>query len=82
MVEAVWFVSGRRQTTVDGGKSSPPFKKNQKEKKEKLIISIFFEIFEFQFFHVTPLNFPRLIAKTASPGPTVSVPTPGSWEKL
>ena len=45
-----------------------------------LIISMFFLIFKFQFFHVTPLNFPHLIAKTASPGPIVSVPTPGSWE--
>ena len=31
-------------------------------------------------FRFTPLNFPRLVAKTASPGPEVSVPTLGSWE--
>ena len=37
-----------------------------------------FKQFDFQFFHVTPSNFPRLAVKTASPGPVVSVPTPGS----
>ena len=26
------------------------------------------------------MNFPHLIAKTASPGPIVSVPAPGSWK--
>ncbi len=34
----------------------------------------------FRFFRFTPLNFHHLIAETASPGPEVSVPTPGSWK--
>ena len=49
-------------------------------KKKILIIFENFEIFKFQFFGFTPLNFHHLIVKTASPGPEVSVPTLGSWE--
>ena len=45
-----------------------------------LIIFKKFKLFKFQFFRFTPLNFPRLAEKTASPGPEVSVPTLGSWE--
>ena len=45
-----------------------------------LIIFKMFEHFKFQFFRFTPLKFPRLVVKTASPGPVVSVPTPGSCE--
>ena len=37
-------------------------------------------MFKFQLFHFIPLNFPRLVAKTASPGPEVSVPTLDSWD--
>ena len=43
----------------------------------------FLEILTFlisRFFRFTPLNFHHLIAEAASPGPIVSVPTPGSWE--
>ena len=39
-----------------------------------------FEISKFQFFGFISLNYPRLTVKTASPGPIVSVATPGSWE--
>ena len=49
-------------------------------KRKNSNFHVFLKFFNFQFFHVTPLNFPHLIAKTASPGPIVSVPTPGSWE--
>ena len=45
-----------------------------------LVIFEIFKSFKFQFSHSNSLNFPRLVAKTASPGPEVSVPTPGSWE--
>ena len=30
--------------------------------------------------NIIPFNSPRRIAKTASPGPVVSVPTLGSWK--
>ncbi len=39
-----------------------------------------FIYFIFQCFHCNSLNFLRLVAKTASPGPEVSVPTLGAWE--
>ena len=57
----------------------PPLKK-KKITNKTLYVFKHFEIFKFQFFHVTPSNFPHLIVKTASPGPVVSVPTPGSCE--
>ena len=44
------------------------------------VFLMFSEIFQIQFFHVTPSNFARLIVKTASPGPIVWVPTLGSWK--
>ena len=55
-------------------------KKKKEVKKTILVIFKNFEIFKFQFFGFTPLNFHHLIVKTASPGPEVSVPTLGSWE--
>ena len=67
-----------RSNTVDGGKSSPPLKRNFK--KKKIVTFKNFEIFKFQFVGFISLNFPRLMLKTASPGPIVSVATPCSWE--
>ena len=38
------------------------------------------KILKIQFSHSNSLNFPSLVAKTASPGPVVPVPTLGSWK--
>ena len=53
---------------------------NKNIKNEEKNMFLIFKSFNFQFFHVTPLNFHHLIAEIASPGPVVSVPTLGSWK--
>ena len=49
-------------------------------KMKSFMIFNFFWNFQISVFYATPLNYACLIIKTASPGPIVSVPTPGSWE--
>ena len=70
------------ETTKKGkkGEKKKIKKRKQKIKQKILVISKKNRNFSFQLFGFTPLNFPRLVVKTASPGPEVSVPTLGSWE--
>ena len=53
--------------------------RNLGEKTKKITFQKI-EILKFQFSTEHSLTFPHLIAKTASPGPIISVPTLGSWE--